>query len=430
MLKSNPKSAEALLMKGRMLMASGKKDQGLAELQKALAGDRNSADAHYFLGLAYLQSNQLPKAESEFYEALKINDKFGYAETGLAQIKMAQQNSGAAIQHAQAALKLDPNQNDTKLLLATAYIDQKDFNKAIPILEDFAKQNPGNAAAKQLLGIAYANQGNIARSEAFLNEAIRISPGNVESLATLVNIYMESNKSAQAFQRLNQELARNPQNPSLYELLGQAYAIQKNYAKAEEAYSRAITIDSNRHSAYRRLGQLYIKQGSMDKAKDRYEKILKLNPQDLQANVILGQMNQMNNPEKAKTYYKEALKTNPKFPLAANNLAWMLAETGKDLDEALRLAKLARESDPDSTDVADTLAWVYYKKGSYLAAIDILKQCIAKTPTNATYQHHLASCYLKNKEIAKAREAITKAVQLNPSLSSTEEAKTLLTKKK
>ena len=58
----------------------------------------------------------------------------------------------------------------------------------------------------------------------------------------------------------------------------------------------------------------------------------------------------------AKQHYEEALRVNPEFAPAANNLAYILAESDQELDNALQLAKLAKEKLPEDPGVMDTVA--------------------------------------------------------------------------
>jgi len=64
----------------------------------------------------------------------------------------------------------------------------------------------------------------------------------------------------------------------------------------------------------------------------------------------------------AKKRYSEILQKNPRASVAANNLAWLFAEEGTNLDEALKLAKIAVEVSPERAEMHDTLGWVYYRK--------------------------------------------------------------------
>ena len=63
--------------------------------------------------------------------------------------------------------------------------------------------------------------------------------------------------------------------------------------------------------------------------------------------------------------YNDAIKIDPNNFVAGNNLAYILAERGTDLNTALSLAQGARKSQPENPSTADTLGWVYYKLGNY-----------------------------------------------------------------
>jgi tetratricopeptide (TPR) repeat protein len=97
--------------------------------------------------------------------------------------------------------------------------------------------------------------------------------------------------------------------------------------------------------------------------------------------------------------YKKALEKDANANIAANNLAWIYAVYGKgNLDEALRLAQGTVQKNPNVAGFADTLGWVYYKKGLYAAAVDQLQKAVsvdeAQAKTNngnpsANYHYHL-----------------------------------------
>ena len=61
--------------------------------------------------------------------------------------------------------------------------------------------------------------------------------------------------------------------------------------------------------------------------------------------------------------FEQALLTDSEAAVAANNLAWIYASQGRELDRAMKLAAMAKRRIPGDPDVADTLAWIYYLKG-------------------------------------------------------------------
>ena len=73
-------------------------------------------------------------------------------------------------------------------------------------------------------------------------------------------------------------------------------------------------------------------------------------------------------------HYEEAIKLDPNLAIAKNNLAYLMADEGKNLDRALDLAQEAKSQLPESGNVADTLGWVLLKKGIPEAAIGYLQE--------------------------------------------------------
>src|SRR5262249_13178981 len=158
---------------------------------------------------------------------------------------------------------------------------------------------------------------------------------------------LQQHKPEQAIQRLNQRISKYPSIPAFYEILGLVYVNQKNYGKAEESYRKALSLDSNRSEIYSLLGELYLAQNSLDKAIQEFETSRKLHPKSVPVHILLGTLNGARNAnDQAEFHYREALKLDPQATVPNNNLAWLLAESGSNLDEALRLAQVANDKTP------------------------------------------------------------------------------------
>src|SRR5262249_2421489 len=112
----------------------------------------------------------------------------------------------------------------------------------------------------------------------------------------------------------------------------------------------------------------------------------------------------------AKENYEQALKINPNFFFAANNLAYILAEEGRDLDVALNWAQVARKMAPENPAVADTLGWLQHKLGRNGLARDQLQFAVSRQPENPIFQYHLAMIYKDIRQIREAENALKKSV--------------------
>jgi len=134
--------------------------------------------------------------------------------------------------------------------------------------------------------------------------------------------------------------------------------------------------------------------------------------------------------DKAKEYYQKVLKINSRFAPAQNNLAYLYAETGGNIDEALTLAQSAKEQFPDDPHISDTLGWVYYKKNIFTRAITYLKEANEKVPDSPVMRYHLGMAFYKNGDKENAKKELGKAIELNPGFPGAEEAKDTLAKLK
>jgi tetratricopeptide (TPR) repeat protein len=134
-------------------------------------------------------------------------------------------------------------------------------------------------------------------------------------------------------------------------------------------------------------------------------------------------------PQKANGYYQKVLDINKNFAPAANNLAYNYAQHGGNLDIALGLAQRAREANSNDASTADTLGWIYYKKGVYETALALLKESDENFKgQNPTVLYHLARVYEKTGDARLAREAARKALGLGRNFSDDVEARKLLEK--
>ena len=135
--------------------------------------------------------------------------------------------------------------------------------------------------------------------------------------------------------------------------------------------------------------------------------------------------------DEAEKNYRKALEMNPETPIAANNLAWLIADTGKgNLDEAMRLARDVIKLNPRVSGYFDTLGWVYLKKGFKDQAVEQFKQAVSLDAleaqqegrsTNPGYRLRLGLALHSAGEKDAAKREIAAALQTGALLFSSQE---------
>src|SRR5205823_3265671 len=71
--------------------------------------------------------------------------------------------------------------------------------------------------------------------------------------------------------------------------------------------------------------------------------------------------------------YEFAIRHGDVSGVAANNLAWIYAEQGQQLDRALQLAQMAHQQDPTNPGILDTVGVVHLRRREYTNAVEALK---------------------------------------------------------
>jgi tetratricopeptide (TPR) repeat protein len=210
-------------------------------------------------------------------------------------------------------------------------------------------------------------------------------------------------------------------------LKGLIYKSQEMDSKAEAEFKAAIDAYENYLQPYFELANLYLRRNEIDQAIAQYNAALAQDPKQVQPHMLLGILyDRQHKLDLTEKHYREALKIDPAFAPAANNLAYLLAEHDRDLNEALDLARLAKEKLPNDPGVMDTVGWVYYKKGLYESAIAEFNDCIEKMSENATVHYHLGMALYKVQEGVKAKAQLEKVLTLDPKFEKAEQVKEVL----
>jgi len=210
-------------------------------------------------------------------------------------------------------------------------------------------------------------------------------------------------------------------------LLGQLELKNQQNDKAEEAFSKAVDLDKNNVPAFLMLARAQVAKGSVDQAIAGYQRAMQSNPRDVRIYISLASLLETRGDwQQAEDLYKKALAIQPDYPVAANNLSYLMLEHGGDVSVALTLAQTARKGLPDLASTADTLGWAYYNQGAYTSAIDTLKEAVKQTPDSATFHYHLGMAYEKANNHALAKKELEQALQISPNYSEANKIRKIL----
>ena len=429
MLKANANDAQAHLLKGQLLLLEGKGEDALAEFRLATAADPSLPDAQFAIGRIYAARGDNTAAESAFREVLRLNPRAGGAQSELARLESIAGKPDDSIRTAEEATRNDPTNVVARLTLVRSLIASRDstqFARAERELKKLEAEYPQVAAVHVQAGALALAKNDAATARTQFERAQALDPKSTEPLAGLIAVAFRRKDNAGA-KALIEERLKEGSSAELQVLAARTYMVLKDPASAEKALRAAITEDPFHLQAYGMLSQLHLSQEKLDQALEEFDALASRQAKPVgpltMSGVILQTQGKL---DQAKRKYEDALGIDSRATIAANNLAWILAESGEDLDRALQLAQSATATEPDTPELLDTLGWVYYKKNQPDLAIPIFRRSIAKAADNPNYQYHLGLALIKTGDNANGRAALERALSLGVSQATATEIRRLL----
>ena len=149
-------------------------------------------------------------------------------------------------------------------------------------------------------------------------KAIALYPQYAEAYQLLGVVHLESGKFQEAEPALQKSTEIEPNLSTGYFALGVCRNLMAKYAEAEPVLLRGLELDPEAADGHYELAKTYWVLGRAQDAQMRAEKAVSLRPGLAGAHILLGDINlSKSDPQGALKEYKEALRLDPKGPMAA-----------------------------------------------------------------------------------------------------------------
>jgi tetratricopeptide (TPR) repeat protein len=296
-----------------------------------------------------------------------------------------------------------------------------------------AQESPDASAADTLFqrGLARLSQGKYQDAEDTFRRVIELEPANSRGILAIAQVYLVQKKVDEALRFLQSEAEKSPARLELRLAIGNVALESAKYDLAIAEFQRVLdSIDKNGKGAselYFRMAETYRRKGDLDFSVALLQQAQKLQPDNIGiSNALAVALETSGHSQAAESEFRKILESDPNNALAMNNLAFLLADEGRDLDIALAYIHRARQLAPNETAVADTLGWVYLKMNRPEDAVTIFREIVQKVPGSADYRYHLGAALKRNGDHAAARKELETALRSSPSKDSEEKIRALL----
>ncbi len=427
MMKKHGKDPQVIALNGILLIEAGKASDAVNALELAVKDSPKDPFLQYWLGRAALANGDQDLAERSFLEAQRLNPSMLGAEEQLAAIASELGDSSLLADVADKTIAAAPRFAPAYVWRSVADLKHDDSVKAEADLKTAISVAPQSAIGYVALGKLRFYERRFPEGVALLEQALQYDPDTVDALRLLVGYDLSQKQPQKALARVNQQIANRPQNSGFYVILAELEVQNKNLDEAAATAQKAMQLSSGDIDAVGLYVQIAVMRGQTASAIATWQQWVNAHQNDAGARARLAALEETSgNKVQAEADYKKALEIDPRQPLAANNLAYMMLTNGENTDVALSLAEIARQTLPNSTNTADTLAWAYYYKGTYGFARDLLEDAVKSQPGDATMQYHLGMVYSKLKDKTNAVAHLKKAISLDPNSPTAKEAKAAL----
>jgi tetratricopeptide (TPR) repeat protein len=295
--------------------------------------------------------------------------------------------------------------------LGNLYLANNDAPKAVQSLNRVVLQNPANEQARSALARAHDANGDTKSAIATLDEVVEYFP----RLAQELGFYQEkAGQLREAAATYTIALAIRPNDRQLKARRIAALYNAKEYSQAA-AFAGEARKQHPDDAAFPRLqARALFDAGDRSAAIAVAESAAKTFPKDTPTQLALVDLyNNTGRTPDAEKVLRQLIAVEPANPVALNQLGYMLAVRGQQLDEAVSLVRKALDADPNRPEYLDSLGWAFFKKGELNDALKYLTAAAEKLPNHSEIQDHLGDVHARRGSLQDAITAWTKALAGN-----------------
>jgi tetratricopeptide (TPR) repeat protein len=418
-LKENPKDSDATAMRAAMLLTTGNRDElnlAVNDLQSLVTRSPNNHLLRFNLARGLIGKGEIEQARLQLDEAIKLRPDFMAAREMRARVYLARNDAPKALKEAEEIISLDANNGAAHLIRSSALLSIGDRSKAREELDLIIKANPHNPDARAQVGYLAWQDKDYKKAEQIFTEMYKQNPNDLRGFIGVVEMMALQGHMPEAIKEVEQGIARNPDKKQLQVLRANLLVRSNRIDEAIGVYQNLSNAEPKNADLWVRLGQSYRLKGDLNAALEAFKRASQAAPGDTNALMQIGLlMENTGKRDQAKPIYEQILKIEPDHFVALNNLAYIKAEEGTDLDQALAMAQRALQKYPSAYEISDTLGWIYIKKNLSEDAVRVFSELVRNVPNNPTFRYHYAMALQQKGDKPRARKELEEALKYKPS---------------
>lgn len=414
--RANPKNLMVLYAQALLDSRQDKPAAALESIQKILSADPEHMPTVLLAGAVQLALGSYPQAEQHLRKYLEHYPKNLFATKLLATVLMRTAQTPAAIAMMTEALRGAPDDLQLLSMLGDAYMQSGDFAHATEAFGKASALSPKAGELHTALGMSKLGLGENERAIQELELGAKL---NTQSPQSSVMLGMTQLRLKQFDKALATALAlEKAQHDSVVaqNLKGAAYLGKNDLSNARASYEKAMSLDPLNLAAAGSLTQLDLQAKHPEAAKKRFEAMLEKDKKNIQIMAALSNLAlTQGNTAESTSWLEKASRENPDMLLPSLQLITHYLRIGEN-KQALDLARKLQGSNSGNADFLDLLALAQYANDDKNAALETYARVAAARPQSGAVQMRIAKIQIDLKNNNAARDALNKAISIQPEL--------------
>jgi tetratricopeptide (TPR) repeat protein len=279
-----------------------------AAASNSKAVDKAAAYYNYSLGHLYAElaaaygnrGEYFNKAVDSYRAALKADPGATFIAEELSDLYIQSGRLREAVSDAEDALKQNPNDLNSRRLLARIYthligdsqtnqIDPDMVKKAIEQYQKITETDPKDVDSWIMLGRLQKALQNSTEALAAYKKALSIDPGNEDAMTGLATVYADLGDNKAAAEMLQKVADKDP-NPRSLTSLASVYEQLKDYSLAAEMLRRAVDQQPGNSDLKHALAEDLLLSDQLDDALKLYQEAVAEDPKDEHSELRISQI--------------------------------------------------------------------------------------------------------------------------------------------
>jgi tetratricopeptide (TPR) repeat protein len=405
------------LVQGRIALMRGDAAGALGPLEAAVQQWPDNPGARYLAGLAALQTGEIERSISHLRESVRASSNATDAALLLARVYLERAEYEDAIRFARSYIRSRGRErSEGYVLWARALLKHGEVDgaeKVIAQLEE--KAGLPMEAAVERAALERQKSGPSAALAAIERAGLDLTDiANQPALRSLVEDLVALGRTQEAMTRVEAALAAHPDAAGLYALKGRLHAARGETDAAGQAFEKGRELDPGLAQTLSGLASLAALVGETDRAVQLFDEAAAAAPDDASSAFAAAQLVlRAGRKAEAEERLRAIVRRHPGAVGARNDLAWLLAESERELETALELAEEAARMDPQPA-ILDTLGYVHLQRGEDAEALAAFRRSLEGEPNAPSVRYRLGLALARTGDSQGARAALRQALDAGP----------------